>query len=197
MEKPKLSKNNKFVIILAAAVAAVILVLLFAVLDVAGLRQPVEPPPPPPADETVLQERVMARFIHMSDNEIIYELGKPNSIEEGDHIVFATGDTYPYKRLEFKDDDLFTYSFTFIDGELNNFHVSTWGTSGIPFSGDPAAFLASLGFETDPSMTVILNVDGTTLLENVNDDIEYITIDISEEEDFVYNMFFMLNSAKF
>ena len=205
LKRPKLTtwigNAKKITLIILVAIVAVALVLLLFVFDVAGLRAGRAPqnvaPPPEQADETVLKEKQLARFIHMSENEILGEFGKPVSTEEGDHTVHYTQETYPYRLLEFKDENSYSYSFMFIDGTLNNFHVSTSGTLGIPFSGDAAQLLADLGFETGPGMSVDRQTERITVCRDVSEDIEYINIDSSEDGNFVYNLFFMLDSSKY
>ena len=194
----KMKKDKEIYISIIAIAAVVAAILVFAVFDVTGARTPApDPVPTEEADETVLQEKQLARFVHMSENEILGEFGRPINIEEGDHTVHYTQETYPYKLVEFKDENSYSYSFMFIDGTLNNFHVSTSGTLGIPFGGDMRLFLEGLGFKVDTGMIYDRPAEGMAVCRDVNRDIEYINIEFSEDGAFVYNLFFMLDSTKF
>ena len=194
--------NQKLmVIIIAAAVVFAVFFLFFVPGNTAG--QMAEDParivsnPTETADETILQEKQIARFVHMTESELLREFGDPEPVEEGEHTVFLTEDVYPYKLYEIRGEDSYTYSFMFVDGTLNNYHVGASGNLGIPYGGDVEKFLAGLGIEIGPAMSVEPQNEWITVCRNVNDDVEYINIDFSDDGAYVYSLFIMLDSAKF
>jgi len=195
-------RNKKLIIIIISAAIVLAVFFLFVVSgDITGKKAKdpsrIVSNPTETADATILQEKQIARFAHMAEDEILREFDDPAPVEEGDHTVFLTGDVYPYRLYEIRGEDSYTYSFMFIDGALNNFHVSTSGNLGIPYGGDVERFLAGLGFGIGPAVSVEPQTDWITVCRNVNDDIEYINIDFSDDGDHVYSLFIMLDSAKF
>ena len=195
-------KNKKLIIISIAAAIVLAVLFLFVVSGNIGGKIKEDPDrivsnPTETADAAILQEKQIARFVHMAEDELLREFGDPKPVEEGEHTVFLTGDVYPYKLFEVRDEDSYTYSFMFIDGALNNYHVSTSGNRGIPYGGDVERFLAGLGIELGPDMSIEPQTEWITVCRNVNEGIEHINIDFSNDGNFVYNLFFMLDSAKF
>jgi len=195
-------KNKKVIVIVVAAAVILAVFFLFVVSGNTAGKKAEEPArivsnPTETADETILQEKQIARFVHMAEDELLREFGDPEPVEEGDHTVFLTDDVYPYKLYEIRGEDSYTYSFMFIDGALNNFHVGASGNLGIPYGGDVERFLTGLGIELGPAVSVEPQNEWITVCRNVNDDIEYINIDFSDDGDYVYSLFIMLDSSKF